>query len=80
MESTAERARKPQPLDAISVPTAQLKIDTVCAVTGRCRAWIYKKVREGTFPSPVKDGARCTRWIARDVSAWLEKQVTPVAG
>lgn len=30
-----------QPMDVLTIPEAQLTIETVCTVTGRCRSSIY---------------------------------------
>lgn len=37
-------------------------------------ATVWRKVRAGTFPSPVKLGANCTAWRVEDVRAWIEAQ------
>ena len=37
----------------------------------RCsRSSIYKKLKEGTFPQPVKIGARAVRWWESEIEAW----------
>jgi prophage regulatory protein len=66
----------PQPLSVITVDDAQLRIATVCALTGLGRATIYRKVKEGTFPEPQRHGLRCTRWRALGVRQWLGSQTT----
>lgn len=35
-------------------------------------ATLWRKVRAGTFPAPVKISARCTAWRCEDVRAWIE--------
>ena len=40
--------------------------------TGLSRSTIYKKMREGTFPRPVKVGSRGVRWLERDITAWIQ--------
>lgn len=60
-----------QTLQALHIPEALLKIQTVTAVTGLSESTIRRKVDDGKFPQPVKDGARCTRWVAGAVSNWL---------
>jgi prophage regulatory protein len=60
-----------QSLQALHIPEALLKIQTVEAVTGLSESTIRRKVAEKKFPAPVKDGARCTRWVAGQVSNWL---------
>ena len=72
-----KRADKPlvQPLHAVQLDNALLKIQTVSAVVGRSPATIRRGVRDGSFPAPIKDGVRCTRWVSNDVRAWLARQV-----
>lgn len=61
-----------QTIQALHIPEALLKIQTVTAVTGMSESTIRRRVAEGKFPSPVKDGTRCTRWVAAgQVSNWL---------
>lgn len=61
-----------QPLHTIEIADALLKIQTVAAVTGLSESSIRRKVIVGTFPLPIKDGTRCTRWIAGEVTQWLK--------
>lgn len=37
-------------------------------------ATFWRKVKEGTFPKPVKLGERITAWRVGDVRAWIEAQ------
>ncbi len=60
-----------QPVHVLHVPEALLKVQTVIAVTGLSESTIRRKVAGGQFPAPVKDGTRCTRWVAGQVSDWL---------
>jgi len=70
--NSPRRERKSgQSLDAVHIPDALLKITTVITITGLSESTIRRKVAASQFPPPVKDGARCTRWVARDLSAWL---------
>ncbi len=65
-----------QTLDSLKIPEALLKIQTVVAVTGDSESTIRRGVANGTFPAPVKNGTRCTRWVAADVVAYLRKRGT----
>jgi prophage regulatory protein len=76
MIPTPKAAHSSQPIDAAQVPTALLKMATVVAVTGLCRANIYRKVARSEFPQPVRLSNRCTRWRAGDVAAWAAAQGT----
>ena len=40
--------------------------------TGLSRSTILRKVRDGTFPAPVKTGKRAVRWRESDVSVWID--------
>jgi prophage regulatory protein len=64
-----------QTLQALHIPDALLKIQTVVAVTGLSESTIRRKVAEGNFPAPIKDGTRCTRWVAGSVTNWLRAKV-----
>lgn len=48
-----------------------LKIDEVIAQTNICRTTIYKFIREGQFPSPVRVGAKAVRWRQSDINEYL---------
>ncbi|WP_082754831.1 helix-turn-helix transcriptional regulator [Variovorax sp. PAMC 28711] len=61
-----------QPIEAANNPAALLRLDTVAALTGLSRSTLYAKIKAGTFPAPIKQGARCTRFRASTVTAWLE--------
>lgn len=69
-----------QGLDALHAPEALLRIEVVTAATGRSASTIARMVRRGEFPAPVKSGARCTRWPASAVRAWLAAQVAQAGG
>lgn len=64
-----------QTLQALHIPEALLKIQTVISVTGLSESTIRRKVTEGKFPQPIKDGTRCTRWVAGNVTNWLRAKV-----
>jgi prophage regulatory protein len=39
-------------------------------------ATIYRWIKEGSFPKPVRLGANMVRWKASDIEAWmLEKEM-----
>lgn len=60
-----------QTVAAAQIPDARLKIQTVIELAGLSESSIRRKVAAGEFPAPIKDGSRCTRWVAADVTAWL---------
>ena len=42
----------------------------VSKLTGLARATIYMKVKDGSFPAPIRLGARSVGWHLSDVVAW----------
>jgi prophage regulatory protein len=60
-----------QTVAAAQIPEARLKIQTIVELTGLSESSIRRKVAAGLMPAPIKDGTRCTRWVAADVTAWL---------
>jgi prophage regulatory protein len=58
-----------------------LRLPEVARRTGLGKSSIWVKVAEGTFPQPVRFGARCTRWIESEIEAWkaalIEKRDGP---
>lgn len=71
-ESVRTNVRTHQPIESANHPNALLRLATVQALTGLGRSSIYTRVAAKTFPQPLRQGSRCTRWRAADVNAWLE--------
>jgi prophage regulatory protein len=47
-----------------------LRLPEVARKTGLGKSTIWVKVAQGTFPQPVRFGARCTRWVESEIEAW----------
>ncbi|WP_343623154.1 helix-turn-helix transcriptional regulator [Roseateles puraquae] len=73
--STESRYPKEQPLHAAHIEDALLKLPTVQALTGLGKTSIYQLIKAGEL-KPVKLGARCTRFRAGDVQAWLQAKAS----
>jgi prophage regulatory protein len=52
-----------------------LRLPEVERRTGLRRAHLYKLARAGTFPKPLKIGARASAWRASQVAAWIASRV-----
>ena len=52
-----------------------LRLPDVMCQTGLRRAAIYARIREGTFPSPVKIGTRAVAWPESVVQGWIADRV-----
>lgn len=42
--------------------------------TGLSRSTLYKKMREGTFPVPLKISERAVRWRESEIRAYVESR------
>ena len=48
-----------------------LRLGEVLTRTRLARSTIYRKMRDGSFPEPLKIGARAVRWPESEIDAWL---------
>ena len=55
--------------------TTILRLPAVKARCGLARSTIYLRIAEGTFPKPVKLGARASGWVESELEAWLFRQI-----
>jgi len=53
-----------------------LRLPAVLAMTGQGKSQVYAKVREGTFPAPVKLSRRCVVWSRNAVQAWIQARLS----
>lgn len=78
VDKLAKTERSPralrQPLDLINVPGALLRLELVEVLVGLKHSAIYKHIQAGSFPEPVRRGARCTRWTSCSIRAYLAAQ------
>lgn len=52
-------------------PSRILRLRGVLERTGLSRSTLYRNVRSGTFPKPLRISTRCTGWRECDVEMWL---------
>jgi prophage regulatory protein len=52
-----------------------LRRRAVQAITGLSRRTIYAKMGAGTFPSPIRLGARSVGWLVEEIEAWIEARI-----
>ncbi|MCP5206331.1 MAG: AlpA family phage regulatory protein [Hahellaceae bacterium] len=50
------------------------KLQAVMDDTSLPRTTLYKKIKQGEFPAPIKIGA-CSVWLEHEVQEWMEKQI-----
>jgi prophage regulatory protein len=52
-----------------------LRRKEVEAITGRGRSAIYEGIAAGTFPKPVKIGARAVAWPESAIREWIAERM-----
>lgn len=52
-----------------------LRRKEVEAITGRGRSAIYEGIANGTFPKPVKIGARAVAWPESVIREWIAERM-----
>ena len=50
-----------------------LRLDEVLNRTGLSRSYIYKRVGDGSFPSPRKVGGRASVWLDSELTEWMDR-------
>jgi prophage regulatory protein len=56
-----------------------LRLPDVLSRSGHRRATLYKLVREGSFPAPVRIGARAVAWRSDQIDEWIDSRPRNVA-
>ena len=51
-----------------------LRLTEVLARCGLSRSSLYRMMRDGSFPEPLKVGVRAVRWRESEIEAWLESR------
>lgn len=52
-----------------------LRLPQVQNRTGLSRSAIYQRVREGSFPHPIKLGERASAWPETAVARWISERI-----
>lgn len=53
---------------------ARVSLPVVVILTGRSPASVWRDVKAGRLPEPVKAGPRCSRWIVGDLRRTLNQK------
>ena len=60
---------------SMDAPARVLRLPRVQTRTGLARSTIYVRVAAGSFPQPIRLGARAVGWIESEVDAWIREQI-----
>jgi prophage regulatory protein len=53
-------------------PAIFIRLSEVEQLIGLKRTAIYKRIKDGEFPAPVKVGKRASRWSTADIEKWAQ--------
>jgi prophage regulatory protein len=51
-----------------------LRLPQVKQKIGKSRSAIYHDISQGTFPKPIRLGARSVGWLESEVEAWIQSK------
>ncbi|WP_184021083.1 helix-turn-helix transcriptional regulator [Sphingobium boeckii] len=54
-------------------PERILRIAVVLDRVGFSRATLYRNIRRGRFPKPLKISENCSGWYESQITAWIER-------
>ena len=57
-----------------------LRMRDVMAVTGLSRPSVYRFIKKGDFPQPVKLGELTSAWIESEIQEWCKKKIAGSRG
>jgi len=52
-----------------------LRLPAVCALIGLSKSQIYRMIRSGEFPAPVRLGQNSVAWPSDQVDSWIQKKI-----
>lgn len=52
-----------------------LRRSSVETETGLSKSEIYRRIKLGTFPAPLKLGVRAVAWKATEIDAWIKSLI-----
>lgn len=55
--------------------TTILRLPETIKRTGKSRSSIYLDIKSGSFPKPIKLGARSIGFVEQEIDEWIEKKI-----
>jgi prophage regulatory protein len=70
-----EHAMKSKTIPAPSADLVLLRLPQVKTRTGLSRSELYRRIAMGTFPAPIKIGARASAWSSIEIECWIAERI-----
>lgn len=58
-----------------SVVPRLLRLPEVCSQVGLSKSEIYRRIKAGSFPAPVKLGAKSVAWPDESINEWIRNVI-----
>ena len=55
--------------------TRLLRFEELTSRTGHSRSRLYREIKEGKFPKPVKVGSNAVAWLESEVEEWIADRI-----
>ena len=52
-----------------------LKLTEVCKQTGFSKSSVYRLMKNGDFPTPIKVGDRSNRWLDEEIKGYISEKI-----
>ena len=52
-----------------------IRLPEVLKRTGFGNSWIYRLIKDGKFPAPVKIGTRAVAFVESEIDAWIQSVI-----
>ena len=66
---------QPNPISETPTNLVLLRLPQVKARTGLSRSELYRRIAAGSFPSPIKIGARASAWSSVEIERWIIERI-----
>ncbi|EBX9477389.1 AlpA family phage regulatory protein [Salmonella enterica subsp. enterica serovar Abony] len=63
-------------VDVVKNKQRLIKTKDVLTRVQRSKAWLYKQLKAGTFPKPVRIGSRSISFVESEVNYWIEERIS----
>jgi prophage regulatory protein len=60
---------------AMAMSKRLLRINEVVAMVGCSKPNIYRGMKEGWFPQPLRIGPRFSAWVESEIQAWIDARI-----
>ncbi len=61
--------------ETTELPIPLIKISALTKGLGLSRTTIYRKMKAGNFPRPIKTGSKSVAWVASEIQGWQQARL-----